>query len=226
MTHSARLNSDTTMANAFISAGYVPAEERLRDIAIAALANNPKSHDSVRDEVFKGIRGEADLLWCLFEKFRRDAVDALIMSTRITLRNEAALLAEAEEPMLRRSPGYDRSSANLSRDDGRYGSRQAPAARPAPACREPQVPSIRHQMRVEARAAVELTLSRLDTIIVNGRPIGDITPNEALAWADHNELRVKFVRMVTAGVPPEGVIRAYIMPDEADEMWLRVGGVA
>ena len=71
------------------------------------------------------------------------------------------------------------------------------------------------------RVTVALRLSRLDTFVVNGRPIGDLTPEEARGWASSRERDARFVRMLIANLPPNRPIREFVRGQEADELYQR-----
>lgn len=69
-------------------------------------------------------------------------------------------------------------------------------------------------------AAVNAVARRtlLDTFIVNGRPIGDVTAAEASAWAARRDRDARFVRALTANLPPNDPIRRWRTPEEAEAM--------
>lgn len=73
----------------------------------------------------------------------------------------------------------------------------------------------------QGRAATIARLSMLDKFKVNGQPIGDLTPVEAVAWAASRERDVRFVKLLTAGVPEDRRIRDHVRPDEADKLYER-----
>jgi len=62
-------------------------------------------------------------------------------------------------------------------------------------------------------------LSKLDTFLVNGSPIGDLTPEEALGWAESRERDARFVRLLTQGLPPGRPIRDSYRGAEVDQMY-------
>lgn len=68
-----------------------------------------------------------------------------------------------------------------------------------------------------ARTAVKL--SKLDDFMVNGQPIGDLTPEEANGWAGSRERDARFVRLLTAGLPSGKPIRQFRKGDEADKLY-------
>lgn len=61
--------------------------------------------------------------------------------------------------------------------------------------------------------------SLLDTFIVNGQPIGRLTPREALGWAGARERDARFVRLLCANLPPDGTIAAFRTADDAARIY-------
>jgi hypothetical protein len=59
----------------------------------------------------------------------------------------------------------------------------------------------------------------LDTFLVNGEPIGDLTPETVLARADLHERDARFMRLMASGVPHGHRIREFVTPQEAQERW-------
>lgn len=79
--------------------------------------------------------------------------------------------------------------------------------------------------------------SLLDTFLVNGQPIGDLTSREASAWAGSRERDARFVRLLVANLPPDAPIRKYrtgedarslydLASDEGPEFGVRFGAAA
>jgi len=77
---------------------------------------------------------------------------------------------------------------------------------------------IRDQRR-ETIIKTAIRLSKLDTFLINGRKIGDCTPEEAEGWAGSRERDAKFVRMLIHGLPPDKPIRDSIKGEEADSIY-------
>ena len=75
--------------------------------------------------------------------------------------------------------------------------------------------------RGAASVALAIRLSRLDTMVINGCKIGDLTPEEANAWAGSRERDIRFIRLLTANLPPNRPIREFIRGDEADALYQR-----
>jgi hypothetical protein len=64
-------------------------------------------------------------------------------------------------------------------------------------------------------------LSLLDTFKINGRSIGDCTPEEAIRWAGARERDAAFVRMLTANLPAGRPIREFRRPEDTQELYDR-----
>ena len=79
----------TTMGDALRSAGIEPASERLRQIAVDALARNPRSTDGARDAVVSAVSRDAALIWEVCREYRMRAVDDLLRATAEAVRREA-----------------------------------------------------------------------------------------------------------------------------------------
>lgn len=63
------------------------------------------------------------------------------------------------------------------------------------------------------------TKALLDTFIINGKPIGDVTPIEAASWAASRERDARFVRMLIGGVPENDPIRRWVTQEEAERLY-------
>lgn len=74
----------------------------------------------------------------------------------------------------------------------------------------------RRNMEAGKVLAAVVRKSILDRMLINGKPLGDCTPEEAIAWADHNDRRSRIVRLMASGVPPQSPIREFITPEEAE----------
>jgi hypothetical protein len=77
--------------------------------------------------------------------------------------------------------------------------------------------------RRETIVKTALRLSKLDTFMVNGRPVGDCTPEEAEGWAASRERDAKFVRLLISGLPLSRPIRESITGEEADTTYELAG---
>lgn len=156
-------------------------QRRLDQVAKEALRASPRNWDGAKDALYSRVRNDAELLWQMFAPYRNQAVQLLLTQA-------AAELRELERPKdMRADPSASGQRCNDS---------QLPPARRAP------------QQAMDAVAAVA-RLSLLDTFTVNGKPIGDLTASEANRWASSRERDARFVRLLTANLPPDAPIRKF-----------------
>ena len=79
----------------------------------------------------------------------------------------------------------------------------------------PTISDLADRQQKASRRNVEVQLSLLDEIRLDGRSIGDMTPNEARTWARGQAKHVRFVTLITANLPADEPIRRY-HTDEAE----------
>lgn len=65
--------------------------------------------------------------------------------------------------------------------------------------------------------------SLLDTFLINGRALGDVSATEARAWGGARRREARFVEILTHGIPDDRPLRTYIKPAEADAAFKRAG---
>lgn len=187
----------STMKAAFAKAGIESPLDRLHGIARKALRDHPRSIDAVRGQIRQQVSGDPALLWALFGRWERGAMDLLVSQVGAQLRKERE-----------KRSGATQAADTTPGPPPQGGGRQAAA--PSAADRE------------AARADVVRRLSRLDTVTINKRPIGDCTPEEAYAWADSMVGQARFARALAYGLPPGIPIRRSITPAEADALFERI----
>jgi hypothetical protein len=99
-----------------------------------------------------------------------------------------------------------------------------------PARKVPAAPTYdRHAATVAAKAEVARRLSRLDTVTIDGKPIGDCIASEVRAWAETRQRDARsagrdasFARSLAANLPGNAVIREWwTKPGEVDELYER-----
>lgn len=73
------------------------------------------------------------------------------------------------------------------------------------------------------RAAVTAAIARslLDTFLVNGRPIGDVSAGEARTWGKARRREARFVELLTAGITDDQPLRRWVTPEEAEAAMAR-----
>jgi hypothetical protein len=179
------------MAEALRAAGVTSAAERLANIARKAVAASPRNWDAAKAAFWREVQGDPVLLWELLAPYRHRAADPYL----------AVAAQQARQAAEHRSGGGQRRSDNHSLD--------APSA--------PQPGASRSAAATNADQKLgELTkLSLLDTFKINGRPIGDLTPPEAIGWAGARERDARFVRLLTANLPPDHPIKKFRTGDDA-----------
>lgn len=96
--------------------------------------------------------------------------------------------------------------------------RPAEVRSPAPSPARQQTWAHKRVKDMERRAD-ERRRNYLDSFLVNGEPIGDLTPETVLARADLHERDARFMRLLASGVPHGHRIREFVTPDEAEERW-------
>ena len=78
------------------------------------------------------------------------------------------------------------------------------------------------------RLQVEARLCRLDTVKIDGKPIGDCTVGEVKTWAARRQTEqraagrdARFALALVANLPSHAVIRQWVKPAEADNSYDR-----
>ena len=163
---------------------------RLKEVAMTALLKSPKNWDGAKDHFFKAVRGDAELLWALFEPYRLAAVQRIM----------SEVSQERHQREMRENPPQQRQVF-------------AKEASISPA------KTWERQKAAQAAVTKIVTLSLLDTFKVNGRPVGDLTAGEANAWAGSRERDAKFVRLLTQNLPADQPIRKFRTGDEAASLY-------
>lgn len=64
----------------------------------------------------------------------------------------------------------------------------------------------------------------LNDFLVNGEPIGDLTPETVLVHADLRERDARFMRLLASGVPANSRIRDFVTSEEAEQRWKLASG--
>lgn len=202
------MSSNTAMAAALSAAGFQSSHERLNEIADAALAEHPRTLDAARAYLLREVKGDAALLWTMFERWHGPAADMLLQAS--AARGRAKSEANAITKTRGASPPSSGATlfANTTPDPPQRTGSLA-AAGPSAAARE------------EARSAVARVISKLDTFKINGRPIGDCTPEEAMGWRAARVRDARFIYLLASNLPPGRPIRDFIRPEEAEQFYAR-----
>jgi hypothetical protein len=196
----------SALAEALKSAGHRSSQEQLDAIADAAFAQHPRTLDLARQYVLDAVRDDAALLWTLLERWHRPAADMLLQAAaaRRRAKSEATVAAKTN---IRLPPA---SGAKLDQDARNMPPQRASGLTIAG-------PS-RAEMD-EARHAVARVISKLDTFKVNGRPLGDCTAQEAMAWRASRVRDARFVYLAAVNLPPDRPIRDFITAAEIERLY-------
>ena len=233
------MQTETAISSALRAAGWQLPDERLFTLALAAWAKYPNFQgDGARAaHVREALRGE--MTWCLLEHFQPRVLTEAITSL---LRDAAEKIAAEREPKrdgVRAVPAGDGASAGSKprsetplsgtqqnpRGDASHGRHAGgQGVHDTQTGLAPRVPSMKeladkHTAAVVSKFATMVRMSKLDTFVVNGQKIGDLTAAEATRWAGARERDARFVRMLTANLPPDRPIRQFISADEADKIY-------
>ncbi len=171
--------------------------ERLRIIARAAIVTAKGDMDTAVERFDKAMVSEDDaaLERALCAAYRTTAIRALLATHFHELRAEGKV----------RRPGAE---VQISTSDyGQFTERQRSWS-------SDRVKRI--EVRVEERRR-----NYLNDFRVNGEPIGDCTSEVVLVAADRRDHEARFMRLMASGVPPQGKIRDYVTPEEAEDRWAR-----
>ena len=108
------------------------------------------------------------------------------------------------------------------------GSEAANAATATTSATPPAPPLDRAALRLAGKIAVELRLCRLDTVLIDGKPIGDCTVGEVKAWAERRKgdareasRDVRFALSLVDNLENHKLIRKWVRPEEADARYTK-----
>lgn len=200
----------TTMGRALQGAGYVPPPpppDELKRIAREVVKASGGKYDVAKDLFFNRVRQDARLLWEMFTPYRAEAV-------RPYLTDAADELRQAARP-LRDIKANGGALGHPLDDNQKTAAQRTP---PAPIPIRPSAARVSPQAAM--RAVSDATRkSLLDTFLVNGQPIGDLTAGEARGWSNSRARDVRFVRLMVSGLEPNVVIRKARSPKETQELY-------
>jgi len=189
----------------------------LKEIALAAMTKHANNWDAAREAAYAQVSADAELLCELFGAFRAMAVQKLLHDVNRELREDADRRARAARDTGRQhdteSPKPSTSSRSAEgRDQPSSGNHEAfiPPSRPA-------APSTAGM----AAAANVVRLSLLDTIDIEGTPVGQCTAGFARSWARKTGRHARWVMLLTSNLPPDDKISRWVTPQDAAELWRR-----
>lgn len=213
-------------------------DDRLMKIGIDAWAkHHGVNAGGLRRDYVQGALC-TDPTWALINGFQPGAGILPQAIGWLLNRAEKAIVAQRPKQVTARAVGGDRGvrdnhmpnvPAASFRDDVRpQVERRSESAtvtsapqKPAPVRSNLTALADKQALRSASRVETAIRLSRLDTFVINNQKIGDLTPAEANAWAGTHEIKVRFIRMLTANLPPGRPIREFVRGDEADAIYQR-----
>lgn len=219
----------TDLKTALKTAGLMSPQQRLLETAMTAVRDNPRNWDGARDALYSAIQGDAALLWAMLEPYRIVATQRLLTEAAGHVRQEERVKdmrqsAAHAAPMRPREVGGQkqidsRSSYAPSRTDQHAGGHRK---------LDNQYSHAPSRAGQDAVAAV-VRRSLLDTIKINGMPIGDCTVGDVKLWATkrQNDAReatrdVRFALELAANLPSNEIIRDWWKnPAEIEELYRR-----
>lgn len=83
----------------------------------------------------------------------------------------------------------------------------------------PNLTQLADKQTAATQASVTVRLSLLDTFRIEGRAIGDLTPNQARTWARKSSIPPRFVVLLTANLPPNDPIRKHRQAEDTEAIW-------
>lgn len=182
----------SALAQAFKKAGIKSPQERLDEIADEAFASHPRTHEAARDYILTEVSKNLELTLAMFANWRRPAADMLLVAAATRSREMRAKID---------------SDASLFTNATRNQTKRSVGFSPTQTEKD------------AARRWVAGVISKLDTFKINNRPIGDCTPEEALAWRDSRARDNRFVDLLVNGLPPNLPIRQFIGAGEAEALY-------
>lgn len=209
---------DTALAAALADAGYVPPKDRLAAIADQIFAEPFRTRDAMHQAVIRKIVGDADLLWALLERYANAAIEVLL--------TEAMMRARAKREAAKSSATSSSSGATSGMNITEPPSQMAGGSRGKAAAAAGFTSDEKLASQVAVNEVVARVITKLDTFKINGRPIGDCTPEEILAWCASQKRNVRFAWLIAnSGVPHGHRVREYLTnPEEIEAFYVRAQG--
>ena len=211
---------------------------RLREIARDALTDNPNDAAAARDDFLASVVTDAALLreLCATHIEREAMIFLSAVHAEMRARQKGAggqsrcgTQTAAAPGATTTKPASARSVAVEAHTRRPPGTADQDTARGAVGKSEPRplVPPRGHAAAPSAATLAALNgaaaASLLDTMLVNGKPLGDVTAGEALGWSQAQGRRARFVFLLATNLPPNATIRSCRTPAEAEELWQRAG---
>ena len=225
------------LKDAMRAAGLKTSTQRLVELAQDAWRRHPANSEAAARRTFVQDVLCRDLTFTLFIEFDRNAIGQAIGWLLNSNRSKVEVAKATGGGQISSDTHGSIAPANPSPDGGMpKASRRSEPANPAPspsvvAPAAPNLTALSDRMaaRAAVSAQVQLRLCRLDTVLINGKPIGDCTVAETKAWASirqqdsrHAARDARFALSLVANLPAAAVIRAHwTNPDEVDTIYAK-----
>lgn len=200
----------TGFGQALSEAGVLTTSQKLERVCRDAWRHRPGVNmgGARRKWVRDCLQGE--LTYALMEDWKphilAGAIGWALEQAEEKLREEAEAAAHAAQPK-----GKRKSTSVVLPWKPQADAARTAAAEQVRERRENRITAVLHKTAVK--------LSKLDTFLVNGSPVGDLTPEEAMGWAESRERDARFIRLLTQGLPPGRPIRDSYRGAEVDQMY-------
>lgn len=223
--------------SAFRSPGIVPWLMQLEQIARDAIAEHGHNMEAAAEDVIIAVRGNTALMWALFAPYQDRAVGDLLHRVRAGRamprpgqgeddpRGEFARSGQTEtaaDPAAASRPGQDviashGGGARPATDREAAASLASEPTPPVPPSRGPTLATIRAGLAGAAPAVIQSILDTHRTEL--GKPVGDCTKAELEGLSRRHRGYARFYDGLAAPMPPQGVVREFHRPEEADVLW-------
>ena len=211
----------TALAEAFIAAGWREPNDRLLQIALDAWGKCPGESmgGARRDFVVQRLQGE--MTFALLTAWQPQAIPQmvgwLLNQARDAIRNERDAVQTAGrghssvETHIAAAPAPDAGTSLR-------GERASEVAKPTASSPSASITTLADKQAARAARSVEVArkLTRLDTVLVYGKPIGDCTVAEVKSWATQRQTEAReaardarFALALIANLPAGATIRDY-----------------
>ncbi len=236
---------DTALAVAFEQAGYV---HPIDEIALEAWRKWPAQDAGGARRDFVRGRLQRDPTWTMIERWQPSAltmaIGKLLNDTKKEIEAERPSggghgSAESQTTSAPVHPSRDAAQAAGDRhsyvesharhavattnEESQATPRSEAAKSPAsPRASPPLAPNLTQladKQTAANRANIAVSLSLLDTFRIDGRPIGDLTPNQARTWARKSSIPPRFVILLTANLPVNDPIRKHRRAEDTEAIW-------
>jgi hypothetical protein len=199
---------------------------KLLNIARDAAKKQPRNASVRYGLVISEVINSAPLLWELFREHAPEAVSALwaeigLIEVKKPSASQSELEHRADQEFRKRvaEKDLDRAITNAT-----IITRQYDDEKPEVAFAE-KVKVVANEAGQRIADAIQSgAISRLNAVLVDGKPLGQCTAAEAMAWADRQDGVIDFVRTLCRDVPPDRVLADWYSGQDAriEAIWAHV----